>query len=264
MHELVLLRHGESTWNESRRFAGWTDVDLTPRGVRQAEDAARVLKAEGYVFDLAFTSLLNRAVRTLSIVLKGMDLGKLPVHRDWRLNERHFGALQGLSMTEAVARYGSEKVMLWRSGRVAPPPLDEDDERHPKHDPRYAGISASELPIGESVPDASARLLPFWRESVVPALCAGRRVLIVAHGNILRALLQLLDGLPDDAVFAMNVPNAIPLAYRLDVELKPVRRAFLGDPAAVRRALEAVARQAEGAGPGPLDPGQGADRPSSV
>lgn len=264
MHALVLLRHGESTWNESRRFAGWTDVDLTPRGVRQAEDAARVLKAEGYAFDLAFTSLLARAVRTLDIVLKGMDLGKLPAHRDWRLNERHFGALQGLSMTEAVARYGSEEVMLWRSGRGAPPPLDEDDERHPRRDPRYAGLSASEVPIGESLADTCARLLPYWYGSIVPELRAGRRVLMVAHGNILRALIQCLDGLPDDAVFTLNVPNAIPLAYRLDDELKPIRRAFLGNPTAIRKALEAVARQAEGAGPGPLDPGQGADPASSV
>jgi 2,3-bisphosphoglycerate-dependent phosphoglycerate mutase len=264
MHELALLRHGESTWNESSRFAGWTDVDLTARGVRQAEDAARVLKERGYGFDLAFTSLLERAKRTLRIVLEGMDLGRLPVRRHWRLNERHFGALQGLSTIEAMAKYGAERVMVWRSGQAAPPPLHEDDERHPRHEMRYAGLSSSDLPNGESLRDTSARLLPLWRESIVPKLRTGRRVLIVAHGNILRALIQSLDARPNETNFVPSVPNGIPLVFRLDDGLRPLRHDFLGDPKVVRRALEAVTRQAEGSEPGPLDPGQGADPPSSL
>jgi 2,3-bisphosphoglycerate-dependent phosphoglycerate mutase len=243
MRHLVLLRHGESTGNRANRFAGWSDVGLTPRGVREAADAGRLLRAEGYGFDLAFTSLLERAIRTLQLVLDVMDLASIPVRRDWRLNERHFGRLQGRGIAEVIAEHGPEQVWRWRRGQDRPPPLEEGDERHPRHDPRYAGLGAAEVPVGESLKDLVGRLLPLWRESIAPEIRAGRRVLVVAHGNVLRALNACLAGLPDDALGGPNVPTGIPRVYELDDELTPRRHGYLGDPETVRRAIEAASRR---------------------
>jgi 2,3-bisphosphoglycerate-dependent phosphoglycerate mutase len=243
MRHLVLLRHGESTGNRANRFAGWTDVDLTPRGEREAAEAGRLLREKGYGFDLAFTSVLERAIRTLQLVLDVLDLASIPVRRDWRLNERHFGRLQGRGIAEAVAEHGLEQVTRWRRGQDRPPPLDEGDERHPRHDSRYAGLAARDLPVGESLQDAAARLLPLWHESIAPEIRAGRRVLVVAHGNVLRALNALLDALPDDALGGPNVPTGIPRVYELDDEMRPRRHGYLGDPETVRRAIEAASCQ---------------------
>jgi 2,3-bisphosphoglycerate-dependent phosphoglycerate mutase len=243
MRHLVLLRHGESTGNRANRFAGWTDVDLTPRGEREAAEAGRLLREKGYGFDLAFTSVLESAIRTLQLVLDVLDLASIPVRRDWRLNERHFGRLQGRGIAEAVAEHGLEQVTRWRRGQDRPPPLDEGDERHPRHDSRYAGLAARDLPVGESLQDAAARLLPLWHESIAPEIRAGRRVLVVAHGNVLRALNALLDALPDDALGGPNVPTGIPRVYELDDEMRPRRHGYLGDPETVRRAIEAASCQ---------------------
>jgi len=247
MHKLVLLRHGQSTWNQENRFTGWTDVDLTAQGVREAESSAQLLTEGGYGFDVAYTSVLRRAIRTLWIVLDGMDLMWLPVHRHWRLNERHYGALQGLNKAETAAKHGEEQVMIWRrSYAVPPPPLDPSDERHPRHDPRYAGLSAGDLPASESLKDTVDRFLPLWHETIAPEIRRGRKVLIAAHGNSLRALVKYLDGISDEEIPALNIPTGIPLVYELDDELRPLRHAYLGDPEAARKAAEAVARQAKG------------------
>ncbi len=241
---LVLLRHGESTWNLENRFTGWTDVDLTPRGIAEAHEAARLLAAAGHTFDVAYTSLLKRAIRTLWIVLDDMDLMWLPVVRDWRLNERHYGALQGLDKAETAARYGDAQVLVWRrSYAEPPPPLAVDDPRYPGREPRYAGLGAAELPLGESLADTVARFLPYWEESIVPRLRAGQRVLIAAHGNSLRALVKHLDGLSEQAIVGLNIPTGIPLVYELDDSLKPLRHYYLGDAAAAERAAAAVASQ---------------------
>ncbi len=244
MHTLVLLRHGESAWNLENRFTGWTDVDLSAQGVREAHEAARLLREGGFTFDLAFTSLLKRAIRTLWIGLDDMDLMWIPVRRSWRLNERHYGALQGLNKAETAERYGEEQVKVWRRGYgTPPPPLGEDDDRHPRHDRRYAEVPAAELPRCESLRDTVARFLPYWDSAIVPAVRAGRRVLIAAHGNSLRALVKHLDGVSDDEIVELNIPTGVPLVYELDAALRPNSRRYLGDPEAVRRSQDAVARQ---------------------
>jgi 2,3-bisphosphoglycerate-dependent phosphoglycerate mutase len=246
MIDLVLLRHGESQWNLENRFTGWTDVDLTPKGAAEAREAARLLAGEGYTFDLAYTSLLKRAIRTLWIVLDGMDLMWLPVERNWRLNERHYGALQGLNKAETAARYGQQQVLVWRrSYAEPPPPLDPEDERWPGRDRRYAGLAPAELPHGESLADTVARFLPYWHGTLAPQLRAGRRLLIAAHGNSLRALVKHLDGISDEEIVGLNIPTGIPLVYQLDADLRPLGSRYLGDPDAARRAAEAVARQAQ-------------------
>jgi 2,3-bisphosphoglycerate-dependent phosphoglycerate mutase len=244
MIKLVLLRHGESTWNLENRFTGWTDVDLSPKGVEEAHEAARLLKEGSYTFDVAFTSVLKRAVRTLWIVLDDMDLMWLPVHGSWRLNERHYGALQGLNKAETAARYGEAQVLAWRrSYSEPPPPMEPSDERHPSRDRRYASLSPAELPRGESLEDTVARFLPHWDAVIAPAVRAGQRVLIAAHGNSLRALVKYLDGVSETEIVGLNIPTGVPLVYELDSELKALRHYYLGDPEAARRAAEAVARQ---------------------
>jgi 2,3-bisphosphoglycerate-dependent phosphoglycerate mutase len=249
MIKLVLLRHGESTWNLANRFTGWTDVDLTPKGLEEAAEAARLLGEGGYTFDVAYTSLLKRAIRTLWIVQDGMDLMWLPVHRSWRLNERHYGALQGLNKAETAAKYGDEQVLLWRRSYGDPPPLlTPDDPRFPGHDRRYADLTAAELPLAESLADTVARFLPYWHGTIVPDLEAGKRVLIAAHGNSLRALVKHLDGVSEREIVGLNIPTGIPLVYELDEALKPIRSYYLGDPEAARKAAEAVAKQGQSKG----------------
>jgi 2,3-bisphosphoglycerate-dependent phosphoglycerate mutase len=243
---LVLLRHGQSTWNLENRFTGWTDVDLTPEGVEEAHKAARLLADEGFTFDEAHTSVLKRAIRTLWIVLDDMDLMWIPVHRDWRLNERHYGALQGLNKAEMTERYGADQVLQWRrSYATPPPPLPPTDPRHPSRDRRYAGVPAETLPRCESLADTVARVLPAWHGSIAPRVKAGRMVLIAAHGNSLRALVKYLDSMSEEAVVGLNIPTGIPLVYELDAELKPIGHRYLGDPEEAKRAAEAVARQAQ-------------------
>lgn len=244
MRKLVLLRHGQSTWNRENRFTGWTDVDLTPQGVEEAHESARLLRAEGFGFDVAFTSVLKRAVRTLWIVLDDLDLMWLPVHRDWRLNERHYGALQGLNKAEMAEEHSEEQVKVWRRSYATPPPaLTAEDSRHPGRDQRYAGLSPSELPLTEALKHTVDRFLPYWHETIVPAVKAGQRVLIVAHGNSLRALVKYLDDVPEEEIVELNIPTGIPLVYELDDALKPLKHYYLGDPEAIRRAAEAVAAQ---------------------
>lgn len=244
--KLVLLRHGESTWNLENRFTGWTDVDLTVKGIEEAGEAARLLNHGGYTFDIALTSVLKRAIRTLWIVLDGMDLMWLPVHRHWRLNERHYGALQGLNKAETAAKYGDEQVLIWRrSYATPPPPLTEDDPRYPGHDRRYADLSRAELPLTESLKDTVARFLPYWHGTIAPLLRADKRVLIVAHGNSMRALVKYLDEVSEEEIVGLNIPTGIPLVYELDQDLKPITHYYLGDPDAARKAAEAVAKQAQ-------------------
>ncbi|HSN89470.1 MAG TPA: 2,3-diphosphoglycerate-dependent phosphoglycerate mutase [Thermoanaerobaculia bacterium] len=251
MRKLVLLRHGESTWNLENRFTGWTDVDLTPKGIEEAKEAARLLDEGGYAFDVAHTSLLKRAIRTLWITMDGMDLMWLPVHRSWRLNERHYGALQGLNKAETAAQYGDEQVLVWRrSFSTPPPPLTQDDPRHPGKDRRYANLSPQELPLAESLKDTIDRFLPYWHDTIVPDIRAGRQVLIAAHGNSLRALVKHLDGISEDEIVGLNIPTGIPLVYELNDDLTPVRSYYLGDPEAARKAAEAVAKQAAKQGSG--------------
>jgi 2,3-bisphosphoglycerate-dependent phosphoglycerate mutase len=246
MKTLVLVRHGESTWNLENRFTGWTDVDLTPKGVQEAHEAARLLREGGYDFDLCFTSLLKRAIRTLWIVLDDMDRMWLPDHKSWRLNERHYGALQGLNKAETAAKYGEKQVLVWRRSYAdPPPPLTPDDPRFPGHDRRYADLSPSELPLAESLADTVARFLPYWHERIAPEVRAGRRVIIAAHGNSLRALVKYLDGVSEDEIVGLNIPTGIPLVYELEDDLRAIRHFYLGDPEAARKAAEAVARQAQ-------------------
>jgi 2,3-bisphosphoglycerate-dependent phosphoglycerate mutase len=246
MIKLVLLRHGESTWNLENRFTGWHDVDLSPRGVEEAKEAGRLLREGGYVFDLAHTSVLKRAIRTLWITLDGLDQMWIPVAKSWRLNERHYGALQGLNKAETAAKYGDAQVKIWRRSYADPPPaLTPDDERYPGRDPRYAGLSRDELPLAESLKDTVARFLPYWESAIVPDLRAGKRVLIAAHGNSLRALVKHLDGVSEAEIVELNIPTGIPLVYELDESLRPLRHYYLGDPEAAKRAAEAVARQGQ-------------------
>jgi 2,3-bisphosphoglycerate-dependent phosphoglycerate mutase len=244
MTKLVLVRHGESTWNKENRFTGWTDVDLSERGREEALEAGRLLKDGGYTFDVAYTSVLTRAIRTLWITLDVMDLMWIPVAKDWRLNERHYGALQGLNKAETAAKHGEAQVKIWRrSYDIPPPPLSPDDPRHPGRDPRYAGLTASEVPLTESLKDTVARFLPYWHNTIAPAISSGRRVLIAAHGNSLRALVKYLDNVSDQEIVELNIPTGTPLVYELDDKLRPRRHHYLGDPEAAARAAAAVAAQ---------------------
>jgi len=244
MHKIVLLRHGESVWNQENRFTGWTDVDLSDRGRHEAAEAGRLLRDGGYVFDVAYTSVLKRAIRTLWISLDALDLMWIPVEKSWRLNERHYGALQGLNKAETAARHGEAQTKIWRrSYDIPPPPLSLDDPRHPSHDPRYATLQPAELPLTESLKDTVARFLPYWHETIAPAIRSGRRVVIAAHGNSLRALVKYLDGIDEHTIVELNIPTGIPLVYELDADLKPVRHYYLGDPAAAAAAAARVAAQ---------------------
>jgi 2,3-bisphosphoglycerate-dependent phosphoglycerate mutase len=244
MTRLVLIRHGESTWNKENRFTGWTDVDLSEKGRQEAREGGEVLKKEGYTFDVAHTSVLKRAIRTLWTVLDEMDLMWIPVHRTWRLNERHYGALQGLNKAETAAKFGEDQVKIWRRSYDIPPPeLTPDDERYPGHDPRYRNVSPRELPLTECLKDTVARFLPYWHESIAPAVHAGQKVLIAAHGNSLRALIKYLDNVSEADIVELNVPTGMPLVYELDDDLKPLNRYYLGDPAKVKAAMDAVAAQ---------------------
>ena len=243
---LVLLRHGESQWNRENRFTGWTDVDLSEQGAQEARQAGQQLLTEGLRFDVAFTSVLKRAIRTLWIALDVMDQMWIPVEGSWRLNERHYGALQGLNKAEMTAQYGAEQVKLWRRGyAVRPPPVEPDDARHPRFDPRYAHLEPSLLPATESLEDTLVRVLPYWQDAIVPRLLRGEHVLVSAHGNSLRALVKHLDGVSDEDVPELNIPTGIPLLYEFDGRLNVVSRRYLGDAEAVRAASDAVARQAE-------------------
>lgn len=245
MHRLVLIRHGQSTWNHENRFTGWTDVDLTEQGVAEARSGGRLLAAGGYRFDLCYTSVLKRAIRTLWLVLDELDQMWVPVERDWRLNERHYGALQGLNKAEIAEKHGDEQVLLWRrSYDIPPPPLSTDDPRHPSHDARYAGVAPRELPASESLKCTVERFLPLWQETIAPQIRAGKNVLIVAHGNSLRALVKYIDGISNADIVGLNIPTGIPLVYDLTDELRPAGHRYLGDPDAAKRAAEAVARQA--------------------
>jgi 2,3-bisphosphoglycerate-dependent phosphoglycerate mutase len=249
MHRLVLLRHGESDWNRENRFTGWTDVDLSERGREEALQGARLLREGGFGFDLAYTSVLKRAIRTLWIILDEMDLMWLPVVRSWRLNERHYGALQGLNKAETAARFGEEQVKVWRRSYDVPPPaLEKSDPRYPGHDPRYAGLKPEELPLTESLKDTVARFLPFWHDTLAPAVRGGRQVLVAAHGNSIRAMVKHLDGISDQDIVGVNIPTGIPLVYELDAELRPIRHYYLGDPEEVARAAQRVADQARARG----------------
>lgn len=244
MMKLVLLRHGESTWNKENRFTGWTDVDLSEKGIEEAKEAGRVLKAEGFTFDLAYTSVLKRAIRTLWLAMDEMDLLWVPWIRSWRLNERHYGALQGLNKSEMAAKFGEEQVKIWRRSYDVPPPaLTPDDERYPGHDPRYAGLSKSELPLTECLKDTVERFLPLWHQDIAPEILKGKKVLIAAHGNSLRALVKYLDNVSDQDIVNLNIPTGMPLVYELDNLLKPIRSYYLGDPEKVKAAMEAVAAQ---------------------
>jgi 2,3-bisphosphoglycerate-dependent phosphoglycerate mutase len=247
MHKLVLIRHGESTWNLENRFTGWTDVDLTPTGVEQARNAGRLLKAEGYEFDLAYTSVLKRAIRTLWHCLDEMDRMWLPTLKHWRLNERHYGALQGLNKADMARQYGDEQVLVWRRSYDTPPPaLEPGDPRGERGDPRYARLQPEDVPLTECLKDTVARVLPFWTESMAPAISAGKRLVVSAHGNSIRALVKYLDGVSDGDIVGLNIPNGIPLVYELDAGLKPIRHYYLGDAEAAARAAAAVANQGKG------------------
>lgn len=246
MHKLVLVRHGQSIWNLENNFTGWTDVDLSEQGVQEAIDGAKLLAEEGYTFDIAYTSVLRRAIRTLWIILDEMDLMWIPVYRSWRLNERHYGALQGLNKAETAKRESKEQVHIWRRSYDIPPPaLAKDDPRYPGHDPRYANLSEDEVPATECLKDTVARMLPYWHETIAPAVMAGKRVLVAAHGNSLRALVKYLDDISDEEIPGLNIPTGIPLVYELDDDLEPIRHYYLGDPEAAARAAAAVAAQAD-------------------
>lgn len=244
MYKVVLLRHGESTWNHENRFTGWTDVDLSEKGLDEARRAGVLLREEGYGFDVAYTSVLKRALRTCWIALDELDLLWIPMIKHWRLNERHYGALQGLNKAETAAKHGDEQTAIWRRSFDTPPPaLERDDKRHPGHDPRYAGLSDAELPATESLKDTIARFIPYWTETIAPDVRSGKQVLVAAHGNSLRALVKYLDGISDSDIVGLNIPTGIPLVYELDDNLQPIRNYYLGDPEAAKKAAEAVASQ---------------------
>lgn len=244
MYKLVLVRHGESTWNKENRFTGWTDVDLTAQGIKEAKEAGKKLREEGYEFDIAYTSVLKRAIRTLWIVLDEMDTMWLPVVRHWRLNERHYGALQGLNKAETAEKHGEKQVFIWRRSYDIPPPaLEKDDERHPGHDRRYASLSDVELPKTECLKDTYERCIPYWHDTIAPVIKSGKRVLIAAHGNSMRALIKFLDKISDEEIPSVNVPTGIPLVYELDETLKPIKQYYLADPEKVRELQEKVAAQ---------------------
>jgi len=244
MYKLVLIRHGESIWNKENRFTGWYDVDLSEKGLAEAKEGGQLLKKEGYVFDIAFTSVLKRAIRTLWNVMDQMDLMWIPVIRDWRLNERHYGSLQGLNKSETAAKYGDDQVKIWRRSYDVPPPaLEETDPRNPAEDPRYKSLKKSDLPLTECLKDTVARVLPFWKDVVAPAIKSGKKVLIAAHGNSLRALVKYLDNISEQDILGMNIPTGIPLVYELDQDLKPIKHYYLGDPEKIKAAMDAVANQ---------------------
>jgi 2,3-bisphosphoglycerate-dependent phosphoglycerate mutase len=244
MKKLVLLRHGESTWNKENRFTGWTDVPLSEKGIEEAREAGRLLREEGYVFDIAFTSVLKRAIKTLWIVLEEMDLMWLPVLNSWRLNERHYGALQGLNKSESAAQLGEDQVKIWRRSYDVPPPaLNWDDPRHPRHDPKYAGLHPGDLPATECLKDTLYRFTPYAQERIGPAIRAGKRVLLVAHGNTLRGLIKYADRIPDEEIAELNIPTAIPLVYELEDDMTPIRRYYLGDQEALKKSAQSVADQ---------------------
>jgi 2,3-bisphosphoglycerate-dependent phosphoglycerate mutase len=246
MPKVVLLRHGESTWNKENRFTGWEDVDLSEAGREEAAKAGILLKEGGYVFDLAYTSVLKRAIRTLWIALDTLDLMWIPVTKHWRLNERHYGALQGLNKAETASRHGDAQVKIWRrSYDIPPPPVDDDDPRHPAHDRRYGGLNPGDLPRTESLKDTVARFLPYWHDTIAPSITAGRRVVVAAHGNSLRALVKYLDDVSETEIVELNIPTGIPLVYELDDALKPIRHYYLGDPAAAAAAAAKVAAQSK-------------------
>jgi 2,3-bisphosphoglycerate-dependent phosphoglycerate mutase len=244
MKTLVMLRHGESTWNKENRFTGWTDVDLTPKGVEEARAAGRLLKSEGFEFDLTFTSVLKRAIRTLNLALEEMDRLWLPVEKDWHLNERHYGALQGLNKSETAAKFGEDQVLVWRRSYDVPPPaLTPGDERDAHRDPRYAKLTRAEVPLTECLKDTVERVVPYWTAHIAPRVAAGERILIAAHGNSLRALIKYFDGMSDAAIVKENVPTAIPLVYEFDDAMKPRARRYLGDQEAIAQAMHSVASQ---------------------
>ncbi len=244
MKKLVLLRHGESLWNKENRFTGWVDIDLSDKGKEEAKTAGQLLKDEGFEFDMAFTSVLKRAIRTLWTVLDQMDLMWIPVTRSWRLNERHYGSLQGLNKAETAQRHGDEQVLIWRRSYDTPPPaLEPGDERWPGKDRRYAALSAEQLPATECLKDTVARFLPYWHETIAPQIKAGQRVIITAHGNSIRALVKYLDNISDEDIVGLNIPTGIPLVYELDDDLKPIRSYYLGDQEELKKAQAAVANQ---------------------
>ncbi len=244
MIKLVLLRHGESTWNKENRFTGWTDVDLSEKGIEEAKLAAKLLKDAGFTFDVAHASVLKRAIKTLWLVLDGLEQTWLPVKKSWRLNERHYGALQGLNKAETAAKHGDAQVLVWRrSYDIPPPPLELTDERHPKFDARYKDVAAKDLPANEALKHTVDRFVPYWNEAIVPDLKAGKKVLIAAHGNSIRAVLKYLDDIPNDEIVELNIPTAVPLVYELTDDLKPIRRYYLGDQAEIEAKMKAVAAQ---------------------
>lgn len=250
MHTLVLIRHGESDWNKENRFTGWTDVDLSEKGREEAKAAGQLLKEGGFHFDVTHVSVLKRAIRTLWIVLDEMDLLWLPVRHSWRLNERHYGALQGLNKSETAAKFGEDQVKIWRrSYDIPPPPLEPTDPRYPGLDPRYALLSSDELPLTECLKDTVARFMPLWHETLAPAISSGQRVLVAAHGNSIRAIVKYLDGVSEEEIIGVNIPTGIPLVYQLDATLKPISRTYLGDPEAVAKAMAAVASQGKAKSP---------------
>lgn len=244
MYKVVLLRHGESQWNLENRFTGWTDVDLTPKGIQEAVSAGKVLKEKGFSFDIAYVSVLKRALRTLNLALDEMDLLWIPIEKSWRLNERHYGALQGLNKSETAALHGEEKVLIWRRSYDVPPPaLEKSDPRFPGNDPRYANVPAKDLPLTECLKDTVARFLPLWHETIAPMIKTGKKVVIAAHGNSLRALVKYLDNMSEEEILKLNIPTGLPLVYELDANLKPIKHYYLGDEEAVKKAMEAVANQ---------------------
>ncbi len=244
MYKVVLLRHGESTWNKENRFTGWTDVDLSEKGVKEAHEAGQTLRKEGYTFDIAFTSVLKRAIRTLWISLDELDQMWIPVERSWKLNERHYGALQGLNKADTAVKFGEEQVHIWRrSYDIQPPALEENDDRFPGKDPRYKELSKDELPLTECLKDTVNRFLPYWEKSIAPTIKSGKKVIIAAHGNSLRALVKYLDNIPDEEIVGLNIPTGVPLVYELDDNLKPIKHYYLGDTAEIEKKANAVANQ---------------------
>lgn len=244
MPKVVLVRHGESTWNKENRFTGWTDVDLSEKGTSEAHEAGKVLREKGFTFDIAYTSVLKRAVRTLWAIQEEMDLMWLPVYKTWRLNERHYGALQGLNKAETAAKFGEQQVKIWRrSYDIQPPALEKTDSRYPGHDPRYKGMNERDIPLTECLKDTVSRFLPYWHETVKPAILSGKRIIIVAHGNSLRALVKYLDNISDEDIVELNIPTGMPLVYDLDENLKPLGSSYLGDEEAVKKAMQSVANQ---------------------
>jgi 2,3-bisphosphoglycerate-dependent phosphoglycerate mutase len=242
--KIVLLRHGESTWNKENLFTGWTDVELSEKGTQEAIESGRILRSEGFIFDIAFTSVLKRAIKTLWLALEEMDLMWIPVYNCWRLNERHYGALQGLNKVAMVEKFGASQVQLWRrSYDVRPPELNPDDERSPARDPRYAGLKKEEIPLTECLKDTVARVLPYWHDTIAPAVKSGQRVIVAAHGNSMRALVKYLDNMPDNEIVGLNIPTGIPLVYEFNDDLSPIRHYYLGDPEAIAKAVNAVANQ---------------------